>query len=38
MIAQAQQLTLEIRQTRWLLIEEEHESSIPMPFLVVLVH
>jgi hypothetical protein len=36
MIAQAQQLTLEIRRTRWLLIEEEHESSIPMPFLVVL--
>jgi hypothetical protein len=35
--AQALQITMDLRRTRWQLIEEEQGSSIPLPFLVVLI-
>ncbi|MCI0389951.1 MAG: hypothetical protein MOB07_14470 [Acidobacteria bacterium] len=35
--AQALRIGVDIGQTRWLLFEQQSESSIPMPFLVVLI-
>jgi hypothetical protein len=35
--SQILQIAVELGRTRWLLVEEQEDSSIPMPFLVVLV-